>query len=112
MLVFSLSQWGHRVVAASSGPEALELARTQPFLAVLCDISMPNMGGLEVLRSLKTLQPALPVIMMTGSPSAESAREAGELGAFGYITKPFHLAELEELISRAIQPAGGARHEL
>ncbi len=73
--------------AASSGEEALALARSTTFDAVLCDLSMPGMTGLEVVTQLKALFPLLPIIMFTESIELQDAVEAMRLGAFGYLSK-------------------------
>jgi len=62
---------------------------------------MPGMSGIELLRKLKTQNPDLQAILLTGQGTIESAVEAMKLGAYDYLTKPFPLAELEVLIQKA-----------
>src|SRR5262245_37187589 len=76
------------VITASSGEEALgkldELTDV-----VLCDLSMPGMDGLEVLRRVRERDPEVQVILMTAFSTVQSAIEAMKLGAFEYLIKPF-----------------------
>ena len=92
---------GYRVQEASDGPEALALAERRHFDVALLDMVMPGMTGIEVLKKLKTQNPDLEAILLTGQGTIESAVEAMKLGAYDYLTKPFPLAELEVLIQKA-----------
>ena len=83
---------------AASGAEALDrLAdEIQPRLAaVLSDINMPGMDGLELLREIKQRRPDLPVVMVTAYGDDERRRRANELGAFEFITKPVDFDQLK-----------------
>ena len=85
-----LERSGFRVVAAASGPEALEILRRQPVDLVLLDIMMPGMTGLDVLKTVR-MTPAtatLPVVMVTAKTDSEDIVEALSLGANDYVTKP------------------------
>ena len=90
LMVRRLQRSGFQVLAASSGPEALELVRRGSVDMVLLDIMMPGMTGLDVLRTLRaTRSPAaLPVLMVTAKTDSEDVVEALSLGANDYITKP------------------------
>ena len=94
---------GLEVVQAEDGRTGLERARADLPTAVVLDISMPNMDGLEVLRQLKTLAPQLPVIMLTSTDDIRVAVEAMQLGAYDYVTKPFELDELTLHVRRAVE---------
>ncbi|MBI3723596.1 response regulator, partial [bacterium] len=87
---YRLEQEGYTVLTADSGESALELARTETVNAVILDLMMPGIDGLEVLRLLRA-QPAgagLPVILLTAK-SEEADRVVGlELGADDYVVKP------------------------
>jgi two-component system cell cycle response regulator len=82
-----LSEHGFRVFAASNGSDALELARQHPLEAVILDIMMPGMSGLEVLERLHAQDPDLPLIMLTAHPSSQNAIAALKMGAFDFIVK-------------------------
>ena len=83
------------VTKAYSGKEALQALRKTDFDAVILDLKMEDMDGIEILKILKKIVPDLPVIMLTGHGSEEAAREGIQLGASDYLTKP---CDLEELI--------------
>ena len=84
-----LTREGYDVRLASSGEDALALARTISFDAALVDIMMPGLGGIETLDELKRMDEDLAVIIITAYASVESAISAMKSGAFDYITKPF-----------------------
>ena len=95
------------VASALSGAQAIRILRKQDFDAVVLDLKMEDMDGIEVLKILKTMAPELPVIMLTGHGSETAAREGIGFGAFDYLTKPCDLDELIEKI-RAACAAGDA----
>jgi DNA-binding NtrC family response regulator len=95
----------YEAVAASSGPEALELLQTQAVDVVLLDIVMPGMDGMRALEEIRTRWPALPVIMLTATKTVKTAVGAMKLGAFDYVTKPFDVDELRVILDKATQQA-------
>lgn len=94
---------GMNVVIASSAEEALEQFPAGGFDAVLSDISMPGLTGLDLLRQVKELDPDTPFLLMTGHADIESAREAMRHGAEDYLIKPFALADVELALRRGIE---------
>jgi DNA-binding NtrC family response regulator len=92
---------GFQVQQAANGEEALDLAERRQFGVTVLDMRLPGMSGLEVLEKLRTSNPEGEIIMLTGEGTIETAVSAMKLGAFDYLTKPFPLAELEELIQKA-----------
>lgn len=94
---------GYQTQPAADGEEALALAERRHFDVVILDMRMPGISGLEVLQKLRPTSPDCEFIMLTGEGSIETAVQAMKLGAFDYITKPFPLAELEELIQKAYE---------
>ncbi len=97
-----LSALGHDVVSAPSGEEALErLANLRPDL-ILLDVSMPGIGGLEVLAKIRARRLNLAVIMMTAYGTEEVAIEALRQGADDYLRKPFKPAEFQTVLNRTI----------
>ena len=68
---------------------------------VLCDLRMPGMDGMELLRRIKILEPEAHVVMITAHGTVDTAVEALKLGAFDYVTKPFDRAELRRVVSKA-----------
>lgn len=100
-----LSEHGFQVLAARDGVEGLDLARQHPLEAVILDIMMPGMSGLEVLERLHAQDPDLPVIMLTAHPSSQNAIAALKLGAFDFIVKGLS----HELVLLAVHRA--VRHQ-
>lgn len=92
-----------RVFAAASGPEALELASQHQFEAVVLDVLMPGMSGLEVLERLRIQDPTLPVIMLTGHATSQNAIAALKFGAFDFIVKGLDHALVAIAVHRAVR---------
>src|SRR5262245_53936944 len=103
-----LQKEGYVVDEAKSGQEALAQARAVPYDVVLADLRLPDLDGIEVLRTLHALDSDLPVIVMTAFGSMETAVEAIRDGAYDYISKPFNLTEVRLTVRRA----GERRHLL
>ena len=98
-----LSNIGFDIVEAARGEEALSLVRTAPFDAVLLDINMPGMGGVEVCRQIRQESTRLPIVMLTVQGSEDRKVEALDAGADDYITKPFQLRELIARLKAAVR---------
>ena len=98
-----LRRLGYDVDTAASGEEALRrVAESEPD-ALLLDLRLPGMGGLETLRILNANAPAVEVILLTGHGSIDTAIEAIRIGAFDYVVKPCPLDELDVRIQRALE---------
>lgn len=102
-LLFSRKGW--KTETALSGERALARLAAGGIDVVVCDLSMPGMSGLEVLRRVRIMNAQIPFIMMTGVGTIESAVEAVQLGAYSYLTKPVNNAELASLVQRAAEHA-------
>jgi two-component system response regulator PilR (NtrC family) len=98
-----LEREGYSVRLAASGQEGLDLAKSLPFDAVIVDVMMPGIDGLQVLDELKKHDEELPVLMITAYASMESAIAAMKKGAFDYITKPFKNDEVLVVLQNAIE---------
>ncbi|MEO7674283.1 MAG: sigma-54 dependent transcriptional regulator [Pyrinomonadaceae bacterium] len=97
-----LSRQGHEVETASDGEEAWEALEGRDFDVLLCDINMPRLDGIGLLRRMREKSQTLPeVIMLTGQATVETAIEAMKLGAYDYLTKPYRLNELAALVTQA-----------
>ncbi len=79
---------GAIVTHAANGHVAAQMLKVRCFDVVLADLSMPEVGGLEVAAHVRDQEPSLPVILMTGAPTVETAVRAMELGAVRYLVKP------------------------
>lgn len=102
-LRLNLQQTGYSVTTAANGAEGLALCEAGDFNLVLCDLQLPDIPGLEVLRRLKEKDPATEVIIISAYGSIENAVEATKAGAFHFVEKPFEFDELQLLIDRAIE---------
>ena len=98
-----------QVVAAASMAEALDLAKSHSFDVALLDLHLPDGSGVDLLAQLKIGQPEIEALMLTGHGSVETAIQALKLGAYDYLTKPFHLPELEIHIQKAFEKVRLAR---
>ena len=88
---------------AQNAADALDkIERTPLPHLILLDIKMPKMSGLELLKQLKTKNPSLPVIIVTGYQSVETAQEALKNGASDYIPKPFDSKEILEAVRKLL----------
>lgn len=94
MLAGFLVKQGYVVKTAESGKIALNLCLENYFEIALCDLRMPEMDGLELLKKLKALNPEIQVVVLTAHGSVETAVEAMRAGAFHYVNKPVDLDEL------------------
>lgn len=97
-----LSRLGHIVETASDGEKAWQELEQQDYDVLLCDINMPRLDGISLLRRLREKRQNPPeVIMLTGHATVESAIEAMKLGAYDYLTKPYRITELAALVTQA-----------
>jgi DNA-binding NtrC family response regulator len=103
LLEKELPRAGCAVTCAESGEGALDQVRAKDFDVILLDLKMPGMGGMEALRRIRESGAAAEVVILTGHPDVDSAISAMKLGAYDYLTKPFKLAELEEVLRRAVE---------
>ncbi|HEV3052309.1 MAG TPA: sigma-54 dependent transcriptional regulator, partial [Longimicrobium sp.] len=104
-----LGSSGYQVRCASSGAQALEMLAGGSFDAVLLDVMMPEMSGLEVLRRYRSTGGSAPVIVLSALAGAEDAMRAMKLGASDYLSKPFSNDELEDVLARALGTRAPAR---
>lgn len=91
------------VESCASGRAALDLMQVNEFDMVITDLKMPGMGGLEVLKTIRILQPEIPVIIITGYSTVDTAVEAMKNGATDYIAKPFTPDQLMEKVGKAFE---------
>lgn len=101
-----LRQEGYEVVTAGTGEEGLALFEAEKPDVVLLDIVLPGIDGVEVLRRVKQANPATLVVMMSAYHLVDRAVEAMKLGAYDYLIKPFHLADLATTLQRAAEVLG------
>ena len=99
----SLETEGYQFLEAETGEKAIEMFATCDIDVVTCDIMLPGMNGIEVLRKIKEIKPNTQVVILTGLSEVDTAVEAMRLGAFHYLTKPIRPKELRLVIERAIE---------
>jgi two-component system response regulator FlrC len=102
-MALSLKRAGFVTEQARSGEDALRLTRPGAFDAVVTDLRMTGMDGLQLTARLKALDSGLPVLLVTAFGSLDTAREAMRLGAFDYLSKPFSPDELVQAVRKAIR---------
>ncbi|HWQ09496.1 MAG TPA: sigma-54 dependent transcriptional regulator [Holophaga sp.] len=102
-MALSLKRAGFVTEQAKSGEEALRMTRPGAFDAVVTDLRMMGIDGLQLTARLKALDPALPVLLVTAFGSLDTAREAMRLGAFDFLSKPFSPDELITAVRKAIK---------
>jgi DNA-binding NtrC family response regulator len=100
-----------KVTEAASGEEALERVAQARCDVALLDLHLPGMSGIDLLQKLKERQPELEAIMLTAHGSLETAVQAMKQGAYDYLSKPFHLGDLEVHIQKAFEKVQLARRE-
>jgi len=97
-----LRREGYAVTTADSGEEGVELLTSQPFAAIITDLFLPGVSGIDLLHKVKALALPAQVILITGQASAETAVEAMKGGAFDYIVKPVNFEKLKVLVAKAV----------
>jgi len=101
----TLTRAGMQAAVAADGATALKMIADQRPGAVITDLQMPNMTGLELLAEIKRIDEQLPVVLMTAYATVQTAVQAMKTGAFDYITKPFEGDQLVATVSRAVEHA-------
>jgi two-component system nitrogen regulation response regulator GlnG len=92
-----------RVVTVATARQGLELVRSEPPDAVILDVRLGDMSGLEAFDRIRAIDPRLPVIIITAYATTETAIEAMKRGAFEYLLKPVDLHQLREVVARALE---------
>ena len=101
LLAERLEGRGVNVETAGGGPEALDKVKDEPYDAIILDLLMPDMDGLETLKQLREINPDLQVILLTGHGTIDKGVEAMKLGAMDFVEKPANFKELMEKIKEA-----------
>lgn len=103
VLTNELSEEGFDVDEAESGIKAMDLLEKNEYDVSVLDLNMPGLGGMDVLKKIKALGLPTEIIILTGHSTVATAVEAMKLGAYDYLAKPFKLAELKAVISKAYE---------
>jgi DNA-binding NtrC family response regulator len=91
------------ILTAESGQQGLDVFRSKAPDAIVCDLGLPDMDGIEVLKKIRAMNQEIPVIMITAHGSVQTAINAMKLGAYDYVQKPFELEELQMVLERAVR---------
>lgn len=103
MLRTLVGGWGYDIVDADDGEAAIAAVQAQPVDLVLMDIRMVRVSGLEALEQIKTINPAIPIVLMTAYASVEMAVDALKKGAYDYLIKPLDFDKLRLTLKRALE---------
>ncbi|MGM0545448.1 MAG: sigma-54-dependent transcriptional regulator [Bacteroidota bacterium] len=98
-----LEDEGYAILQASNGSEAVQLAIEHRPLAILMDIKMPELSGLQALKTINSQLPQIPIIIFTAYGSNEKPIEAMKAGAFDYLEKPFDIDEFLSIVHAAVK---------
>lgn len=104
-----LANWGYEVETASNGRVALQKVSAAEPRAVITDVVMPMMNGLELLRALRIERPGIPVIVLTGQGSLDTLMRATQQGAYAYLPKPVDVGRLKSVLASALATSEGGR---
>jgi len=102
MLKSMFTEWGWNVEEADDGTTAVAAVEEHAYDAILMDVRMAKMDGMEALRRIHAYNPAIPVVIMTAYSSVDSAVEAIKIGAHDYLTKPLDFERLRLTMARAL----------
>lgn len=104
MVGFTLKAAGYEVAEAEDGVAALQLARNERFQLVLCDVNMPNMDGITLVRELRQLPEYkfTPLLVLTTESGQDKKSEGKSAGATGWLVKPFNPEQLIATVQRVI----------
>lgn len=106
LLAEVLQEEGYDVAIAANGQEALQKVKDITPRLILMDMKMPGMDGLETFRELKKIGKAERVVMMTAYGELELVKEAMSMGAHKYITKPFDINVIKDIVKETLQIEG------
>jgi len=98
-----LSSEGHEVICAPGGVEAVDRFKSEKFDLVITDMYMPGMDGLDLIKKLKTINVNIPIIVLTAAGSISNVVQSLKLGAQNYMTKPFKVAEVSQVVQKALK---------
>ena len=102
LLMDTLSALGYNTIGAPDGNEALSILKKRKMDLVIADIRMPTMNGIDLLKAIKSTQPNLPVLIITGYDFNYAMDQAMEAGADGFLAKPFRIGKIEELMTNVL----------
>lgn len=104
MIGFTLQPRGYRVIGAADGAEGLAQLASNAVSMVVCDLNMPRMNGIEMIRKMRADRrfDGIPVVMLTTEAQKEKMMEAKQAGATGWLVKPFDEAKLVSVVTKLV----------
>ncbi len=103
MIEAVLSAEGYEIAQADNGQAAIDAVTEKFYDLVIMDIRMPELGGIEALKKIKTISPGIPIVIMTAYASVGTAVDALKSGASDYLTKPLDIEELKILVAKTLR---------
>lgn len=101
-MLYDLLSENYECNTASMAEEALQYLEVEKYDAILTDLGMPGLTGVELLKRVQQTDRETPVILISGRGNEQDPEDLIELGAFAYVTKPFNLDEIEDVVKRAV----------
>ena len=101
-MLYDLLSEKYECNTASMAEEALQYLEVEKYDAIVTDLAMPGLTGIELLKRVQQTYLKTPVILISGRGTEQDPEDLIELGAFAYVTKPFNLDEIEEVVERAV----------
>jgi DNA-binding NtrC family response regulator len=101
-MLYDLLSEKYECNTASMAEEALQYIEVEQYAAILTDIAMPGLTGVELLQRVQEKHKGTPVILISGKGGEQDPKALMDLGAFAYVTKPFNLDEIEDVVERAV----------
>ena len=101
-MLYDLLRDQYECNTASSAEEAFQYLEVEHYDAIITDIAMPGLTGVELLKRVQLRDEETPVILISGKGGEQDGASLLALGAFAYVTKPFSLDEIEQVVERAV----------
>jgi DNA-binding NtrC family response regulator len=101
-VLYDLLSDSYECHTASMAEEAFQYLEVEHYDAIITDIAMPGLTGVELLKRVQLRDESTPVILISGKGNEQDPKSLLALGAFAYVTKPFNLAEIEQVVERAV----------
>ena len=108
-MLYDLLSEKYECNTASSADEAFQFLEVEHYDAILTDIAMPGVTGVELLKRVQLRDEDTPVILISGKGNEQDSESLLALGAFAYVTKPFTLDEIEQVVERAVAGAAATK---
>lgn len=102
LLADILEIFNYQGIKAKDGEEALVFLKKDNYDMVITDLRMPNLGGMDLLRTIKDENPSLPVVVITAFGKSDTQQDVLAAKADGYLAKPFKVDEIEELLKKLL----------